>query len=148
MSHLHESRSTPPHTSIAQTEEWVNKMVSDAQNGVTDFVICLKPEMVAIGKCGIWQDTEIGFMLAREYWRKGLAEEALRAVLAYFFEERRLLEVVADVDPRNGSSKALLGKLGFVVYDFKEKTFEIGGEWVDSEYLKLTRERWEEVGRK
>lgn len=117
-------------------------MTAGTQNGVTDFVICLKPEMIPIGKCGIWQDQEIGFMLARAHWRKGLAEEALRAVLPYFFKERGMLEIVADVDPRNVSSIALLQKLGFVVYDFKEKTFQLGDEWVDSSYLKLTRERW------
>lgn len=81
-------------------------------------------------------------MLARAHWRKGLAEESLRAVLGYFFSEREMLEIVADVDPRNASSMALLQKLGFEVYDFKERTFQLGEEWVDSSYLKLTKEQW------
>jgi ribosomal-protein-alanine N-acetyltransferase len=117
-------------------------MTAGAQNGVTDFVICLKPDLTPVGKCGIWQGEEIGFMLARAHWRKGLAAEALRAVLPYFFSERGMLEIVADVDPRNTSSMALLQKLGFVVYDFKERTFQLGDEWVDSSYLKLTKEQW------
>lgn len=81
-------------------------------------------------------------MLARAHWRKGLAEEALHAVLPYFFSERGMLEIVADVDPRNTSCMALLQKLGFVIYEFKEKTFQIDGQWVDSSYLKLTKEQW------
>lgn len=117
-------------------------MTAGEQNGVTDFIICLKPDLVPVGKCGIWQGEEIGFMLARAHWRKGLAEESLRAVLGYFFSEREMLEIVADVDPRNASSMALLQKLGFEVYDFKERTFQLGEEWVDSSYLKLTKERW------
>lgn len=117
-------------------------MTAGDQNGVTDFIICLKPDLVPIGKCGIWQGEEIGFMLARAHWRKGLAEESLRAVLGYFFSEREMLEIVADVDPRNASSMALLQKLGFEVYDFKERTFQLGEEWVDSSYLKLTKEQW------
>ncbi|KEF58847.1 uncharacterized protein A1O9_03690 [Exophiala aquamarina CBS 119918] len=117
-------------------------MAAGEQNGVTDFIICLKPDLLPVGKCGIWQGEEIGFMLARAHWRKGLAEEALNAVLPYFFSDRGMLEIVADVDPRNTSSMALLQKLGFVVYDFKEKTFQIGGQWVDSSYLKLTKEQW------
>jgi ribosomal-protein-alanine N-acetyltransferase len=136
------TRSTLPHTSEAETQEWVRKMTAGAQNGVTDFVICLKPDLTPVGKCGIWQGEEIGFMLARAHWRKGLAAEALRAVLPYFFSERGMLEIVADVDPRNTSSMALLQKLGFVVYDFKERTFQLGDEWVDSSYLKLTKEQW------
>lgn len=117
-------------------------MTVGEQNGVTDFIICLKPDLVPIGKCGIWQGEEIGFMLARAHWRKGLAEESLRAVISYFFSEREMLEIVADVDPRNASSMALLQKLGFEVYDFKERTFQLGDEWVDSSYLKLTKEKW------
>jgi len=120
-------------------------MVASEQNGVTDFIVCLKPDLTPIGKVGVWQGEEIGFMLARAHWRKGLAEEALQVVLPYYFNERGMSEIVADVDPRNTSSLALLQKLGFIVYDFKEKTFQIGDQWVDSTFLKLTKERWASI---
>jgi len=138
-------RSTLPHTSKDATDEWVRKMVASEQNGVTDFIVCLKPDLTPIGKVGVWQGEEIGFMLARAHWRKGLAEEALQVVLPYYFNERGMSEIVADVDPRNTSSLALLQKLGFIVYDFKEKTFQIGDQWVDSTFLKLTKERWASI---
>ncbi|TLD33499.1 hypothetical protein PspLS_01055 [Pyricularia sp. CBS 133598] len=133
--------STLPHASIAETEKWVNGMMAAPCNGVTDFIICLKtatqdgrPTLQPIGKAGVWRDQEIGFMIARQFWGQGLATEAVSLVLDHLFfggnEGRSLIgdSIVADVDPRNEASLRVLGKLGFVVYDTKEKTFEIGGE--------------------
>lgn len=139
-------RSTLPHSSQDQTKEWVHKMIQSPQNGVVDFIICLQPDFTPIGKIGVWQDQEVGFMLARAYWGQGLAQEALRAVIPYFFQEVGMSEITADTDPRNAASIGLLQKLGFVVFDFKEKTWQIGAEWFDSTYLKLTKEKWEAQG--
>ncbi len=118
-------------------------MTQSPENGVTDFVICLKPEHTPIGKVGVWQDQEVGFLLNRSHWGQGLAQEALKAVIPYFFRDRGMVEITADVDPRNAASIGLLQKLGFVAYDFKEKTYEIDGNWVDSTFLKLTRDKWD-----
>lgn len=123
-------------------------MIQGPQNGVTDFVICLKPDLIPVGKIGVWQDQEVGFLLARSRWGHGFAQEALRAVIPYFFQEQHMTEVTADTDPRNAASIALLQKLGFVIYDFKERTWKVGEEWVDSTYLKLTREEWEGQSRR
>lgn len=131
-----------PHTSIAQSEEWIQKMIQGELNGITDFVICLKPDLKVIGKIGAWQDQEIGFLLARAHWGMGLAQEALGAVIPYFFEKRDFDEITADADPRNAASIGLLQKFGFVVFDFRERTLQVGDEWVDSTYLRLRREEW------
>ncbi|KAI6355457.1 hypothetical protein MCOR25_008178 [Pyricularia grisea] len=149
--------STLPHANVAETQKWVNGMIAAPCNGVTDFIVCLKtvtpdgqPTLQPIGKAGVWRDQEIGFMIARQFWGQGLATEAVSLVLDHLFfggdGGRSLVGdlVVADVDPRNEASLKVLGKLGFVVYDTKEKTFEIGGEWVDSTYLRLGRKTWQE----
>jgi [ribosomal protein S5]-alanine N-acetyltransferase len=137
--------SEQPHKSIERTREWITKMTQGQQNGKTDFIITIKPELKPIGKIGVWQDEEIGFLLSRQHWGKGLAQEAIRSMLPYLFEEKGLKQLTADIDPRNEASRRLLAKMGFEDYDFKEKTMEIAGEWVDSAYLKLTRERWMET---
>ena len=114
-------------------------MMNGSQNGVTDFIMCLKPDLSPIGKIGVWQDEEIGFLLARSQWGNGLAQEALQVVLSYLFNDKGFAQLTADIDPRNAASRKLLNKVGFEEYDFKEKTVEINGEWVDSQYLKLTK---------
>jgi [ribosomal protein S5]-alanine N-acetyltransferase len=134
--------STLSHTSPSQTEEWLTKMIASSQNGITDFIIADRATSIAIGKIGIWHGSEIGFMISREYWRQGLASEALEAVLPYFFETKGYEKIVADVDPRNEGSISVLGKFGFRVVGRRERTFEIGGIWVDSLDLELKRDTW------
>jgi [ribosomal protein S5]-alanine N-acetyltransferase len=133
------ARSTLPHENIAQTEKWVRGVMK----GQNEFVICLKdPSESVIGKVGIWSGNEIGFLIARPYWRKGLAYEALMALIQYAFQELDFNTLTADADPRNAASIGLLKKCGFVEYRIEEKTFEVGGVWVDSLYLELEKEQW------
>lgn len=110
---------------------------------MTEFVICLQHDPRPIGKIGVWQDEEVGFLLGRKHWGKGYALEAFNALLPFYFNEKHLRCITADTDPRNDASIGLLKKLGFVVYSFKEKTWQVGDEWVDSLYLKLTKEDWQ-----
>ena len=117
-------------------------MVKGEQNGVTDFVICLKSGSKPIGKIGVWQGEEIGFLLSRSNWRQGLALEALQGTLTYLFRHRDFEYITSDVDLRNLASISILKQVGFEQYAFKEKSMEIGGEWVDSVYLKLEQQDW------
>lgn len=56
---------------------------------------------------------ELGYILGRDYWRKGYLTEAANAVLNYAFGEMGARRIMADTDPDNDASIALLGKLGF-----------------------------------
>ena len=137
-------RSEPPHKNLERTTEWLSGMRQGRYNGVSDFIICLKPDDKPIGKIGVWSGDEIGFLLDRSCWHKGLAKEALYGSIPYLFDTRKLDSITADIDPRNEASIGILKKVGFEVEKFEEKTLEIDGVWVDSLYLRLTKERWGE----
>jgi ribosomal-protein-alanine N-acetyltransferase len=163
--------STLPHRTLAETSAWLAKTLTGPQNGVTEFVICLRvsasvprgpPEAAGpsevIGKVGIWRTYgesfggpcgEIGFLLHRAYWRQGLMREAMEVLLPYYFQPvedggRGLEAITADTDPRNSASIGFLRGFGFEVTGREEKTFQVGEEWVDSVYLGLRRELWVE----
>ncbi len=89
------------------------------------------------GKAGFWQMPEVGYLLHPDFWGQGLGSEALRALIKYGFGDRQLKRITADVDPDNGASLAMLGKLGFVETCRVSNTIEIGGTWFDSVYLEL-----------
>jgi RimJ/RimL family protein N-acetyltransferase len=55
---------------------------------------------------------EIGWRLARDQWRQGLAREAAEASLACAFERLQLAEVVAYTAALNDPSRQLMGALG------------------------------------
>lgn len=54
---------------------------------------------------------EIGWRLAKRYWRKGYATEAARASLRFGFEELGLEEIVAMTVPANTPSRGVMEKL-------------------------------------
>jgi RimJ/RimL family protein N-acetyltransferase len=89
-----------------------------------------------IGKAGLWDGQEIGFILARDVWGRGLAREAVGAVIARA-RARDVRRITADVDPRNTASLALLAKLGFVKTGEAKATMKVGDLWVDSVFLEL-----------
>lgn len=121
-------------------------MINSPNNGLTDFVVCLQTNDEPIGKIGVWAGDEIGFLLDRPFWHKGFAREALCAIIPYLFNERKFESISADVDPRNDASTGILKKMGFEIERFQERTLEVGGIWVDSLYLRLWKQRWEELG--
>lgn len=59
------------------------------------------------------KSAELGFVLARAYWGRGLATEAAREVLRYAFEGLALEEVRAEAVERNLASYRILVNLGF-----------------------------------
>lgn len=82
--------------------------------------ITLKDENIVIGSCGFLNRAkqhsraEIGFELHPAHWRKGIASEAIQAVLSYGFHTYELQRIEAIVDPANTGSRQILQKHGFI----------------------------------
>lgn len=127
---------TLPHSNLSQTEDFVRGMMGMSPERGADFVV--EFEDVVIGKAGFWRFPEIGFIFNPEYWGRGLAKEAVSALIKYGFETKQLPKITADVDPRNDRSIRLLEGLGFVETHREAKTFKVGDAWVDSVYFSLT----------
>lgn len=151
-------------------------MIGDEFNGYLDFIVCLLPDPpessnsaaetkmpivaqpLVIGKAGIYDGKEIGFIFNKRHWGKGYAFEALDAIIKHFWmypggrmeagctpatscaQASDSVETIkADVDPRNEASLKLLKKLGFVEIGYEERTFYTHLGWCDSVYLELQR---------
>lgn len=80
---------------------------------------------------------ELGFILGRAHWGRGLASDAVRTVLAFAFSEMGLHRVEADVDPENGASLGLLARLGFREEGRLAERWFTFGTWKDSVLLGL-----------
>jgi [ribosomal protein S5]-alanine N-acetyltransferase len=135
--------STPPHTDLAQTREWLAGMIDIPAKQGEDFAIVYAGRVV--GKVGLYQFPEIGFIMHPDVWEQGIASEALHAVLDRAFSKHRLDAVVADVDPRNERSLRLLRKLGFREVGRRQNTWLIGDCWCDSVDLRLTHADFREA---
>ena len=62
---------------------------------------------------GEWDTWELGYVFHDEFWGRGYAAEACRAVLADAFSARGVRRVVAMCNPENTASWRLLERLGF-----------------------------------
>ncbi len=97
---------------------WFNNIFT-RQEGIR-WVVTEKDTGTYIGDIGFnnhviaHSRAEIGFKLARAYWKKGLMSEALEQVLEYGFTEMQLNRIEAVVDPQNAACLGLLKKAGFV----------------------------------
>jgi [ribosomal protein S5]-alanine N-acetyltransferase len=131
--------SRPPHTDLGQTREFLDKMIDAPPDVSDDFVV--EHQGRAIGKAGCWRLPEVGYILHPDHWGRGLATEALTAVVGHVFATRPIEAIKADVDPRNAGSLRLLATLGFVETHRAARTWLVGEEWCDSVYLALARPR-------
>ncbi|MEM7539035.1 MAG: GNAT family N-acetyltransferase, partial [Chloroflexota bacterium] len=79
---------------------------------------------------------EVGYMLSRSFWRKGLMTEALGAFIHYCFYELNLNRLEADIDPANRASAALLTKcVGETATDTFTYTISDGNGGTDTAQL-------------
>jgi len=129
--------SRPEHATLDETRHWLRFLVEPAPDSL-DFLIETDGEV--IGKAGAWQLPEVGFLLHPDHWGKGLAHEAMLAVIAHVEAEFPALpELTAEVDPRNLASLRLLDRLGFRETHRAERTLLWKDEWCDSVWLARKR---------
>jgi ribosomal-protein-alanine N-acetyltransferase len=104
-------------TETMEIIEWCAQIFRD-KSGLR-WGITLKGNDNLIGTCGYhyWlpqhRRAEIGYDLARQYWRQGIMTEAARVMLQFGFERMNLYRIEADVTVGNDASAALLEKLNF-----------------------------------
>lgn len=107
-----------PYTRLRQAQDLVKALLHEYQQGIgLTWVLEVKETRAFAGTCSYWfksqSRAEIQFELAKQYWGKGLMQEALQAITHYGFEGLRLAEIEAYVSQDNHRARALLTKLGF-----------------------------------
>lgn len=129
------------HENIETTKEILNSFIKD--NKV--FAIVYKENNKVIGSLGVEKygmedkldefknlyGREIGYVLSKDYWGKGLMKEAVKCVINYLFDECNLDFIICGYYLFNNQSKRVQEKCGFKPYrslmmDTKRGTKEKG----------------------
>jgi ribosomal-protein-alanine N-acetyltransferase len=114
--------SSPPHGSPLVTEEMLARAYTSflAGDGVEWAIVLDGPgDDRAVGKIGHWRwqrahsRSEVGFILHRDLWRRGLAAEALATAVEWGFRRLELHSVEAQLDIDNVASQRTLERVGF-----------------------------------
>ncbi|GAA0117426.1 GNAT family N-acetyltransferase [Clostridium senegalense] len=105
-----------PHNSINDTKVIIDQWVKEYKQGnIYNWAIELKETRKVIGGISIVKleeqhsCCEIGYCIAKSYWKKGIATEALTAVIDYLFKVVNFNRIVAKYDSKNiGSGKVMI----------------------------------------
>ena len=135
--------SRAPHATIEDTRADLAHPSDDWRR----WMITMKGDDTAIGFVAMGEKrqgrvSEVGYLLARAHWGRGIAREAVERVIDHVFLTENQRRIFADTDPDNRASRALLERMGFVL----EGTLR--GEWEthigvrDSVIYGLLKEEW------
>jgi len=121
--------------------EWLQLAIVDRETGSVygDCAVRVATDQPATA--------EVGVTLARASQGKGLATEALTAVLAELFERRGMHRVVAEADDRNASVRRLLERLGFRCEARLVEADWFKGEWSTLRVYAMLDREWHQYRR-
>ena len=108
-----------PHESENYTRRYLSYLQSRYRAGdFYDWAVVWREEDRMIGTCGFTKividsnSAEVGYVLNREFWGRGIAPEAVRAVFRFAFDELRLHRVEAHYMLGNERSRRVMEKVG------------------------------------
>jgi [ribosomal protein S5]-alanine N-acetyltransferase len=110
---------TPPFDR-EQMRRWLQRNLDhQAEHGYGLFALILTATGDLIGDCGLEHllvdgvsQAELGYDLRSDYWRRGLATEAARAVRNYAFSQLRLPRLVSLIRHGNDASRRVAERVG------------------------------------
>ncbi|MCP1846131.1 ribosomal-protein-alanine N-acetyltransferase [Bradyrhizobium sp. USDA 4524] len=89
----------------------------------------------------------IAYVLLPEFGRRGLANQAVQALIRHMFLDLGFNRIEAEVEKENVRSKAVVAKLGFTrEADCLRQRVFLAGEYRDVEMHSLIREDWDRYG--
>jgi len=118
--------------SLSDGRVWFERMsLMGARGESIQYVVIERTSALAIGTCLLFRyeessaRAELGYVLGRSYWGRGLMREALTAVIDCAFGAYALRRLEAEVDPANRASSGLLERLGF------SREGQLRKRWID-----------------
>ncbi len=112
------------------------------KHGYGAWLIKDKNDGKVIGGCDfdaaeVGGGVELGYIIGKAYWGKGIATETAKAAVRFGFETVKMERIVGVVVPENTASWRVLERLGFVY----EKSTQAYG-WDELRYYILQREQF------
>jgi len=146
--------SRPAWTELAQAEARIAQDAADMAAG-THLRLAIVHEGRVVGDCTLFdwsrqcRRAEIGYLLGRAAWGKGLMSEALTALIDFGFGPAMALNrIEADIDPRNDGSAKVLERLGFTREGLLRERWIVAGEVSDSALYGLLQAEWSQQARR
>jgi len=138
--------SAPHPYSLADAKDFIARVTESRAKGEGYcFVIRLKADGRVIGTCGLRLKEgryEMGYWVAKPFWKLGFATEAAARLLHFAFDDLKASEVWAGWFHDNLASGRVLGKLGFEAQKVEKQPSLARGADILCNRTRLTRERF------
>ena len=135
------------HRSIEDSRAFLEFATQKYENGgEPDWGIVYRGNGCLVGACGLvnWEAeharAEVGFVLSREYWGRGLMSEAVRAILRFGFERMNLNRIEARCIAENAASARVMEKAGMVYEGTLRQREYIKGAYRDIKLYAILKE--------
>src|SRR3979490_1839526 len=122
--------------------EFIRAMAADSH----ETVFLIENNYTPIGRVGIDgrqpEAPELGYWLGVEYWGRGFATEAARAVINFTFEEFEVEHLLSGARAANPPPRDILEKCGFQWSGVELHRFEAIGSSTPVDRFRLSRGVW------
>jgi [ribosomal protein S5]-alanine N-acetyltransferase len=114
-----------------------------------NFALILRSENKLVGSCRIKitdadyiNEGEIGYVLNRSYWKRGLTSEAARQILHFGFEQLKLHRIIATCYPANIASYRVMEKIEMQKEGYLRELKLAKGVWQDCLLYSILSREW------
>ena len=135
-----------PAKSLDDARDFISRVNElEKNNEGINWAITIKGDLKLIGIISIWRIVhehhrgEVGYVLHPDYWRQGIMQEAMTAVLDYGFRKLKLHSIEANVNPANTYSIKLLERNKFIREAYFKENYFFENKFLDTAiYSRLT----------
>ena len=137
------------HETVSDTKDFVEFVINKYKNKqVAPWGIEYKEDGKFIGTIDfVWwkpnhKVAEIGYVLSKDYWGKGLTTEAARKIIQFGFEEMALVRIQARCNIENTGSARVMEKAGMSFEGIIRKGIFAKGEHYDLKIYSILKEEF------
>ena len=137
------------HKSIEDSVQYIKSVIQKYENKeVSDWGVILKENNKVIGTCAyLWWRTEhnraeIGYVLSRKYWGKGLMTEAVKEAIKFGFEQMQLNRIEGRCFLENLASQRVLEKVGMTFEGILREQLLVKGVYRNLRLYSLLRKEF------
>ncbi len=133
-----------PHQSVQESKTILEMFIK----GKNEFALELRENHKVIGSLGLEKMSlslggeydnlagrEIGYVLSKAYWGRGLMPEAVKAVIAYYFQNEKYDYLICSHSVTNNQSKRVIEKCGFQFVKESSRAMTNGEERLSLYYV-------------
>ncbi len=141
-----------PHKTIEDSYGFINYILKQYEDSkLAPWAIVLKENQKVIGTIDFvaWfpqhHRAEIGFILSKEYWGKGLILEAATKVIEFGFDKMSLNKINAPCMVENVQSARVLQKLGMTLEGVMKDEYFIKGKFRDMAVYSILKKEFQAI---